>query len=334
MAEWISGPRQITGESPVRKYWMLIIDTPCAETGFTRPPVPVTCEPVVPIISGTFGPVISASSSPTRAPSRARLTARLTATVVLPTPPFPDATAMVFRTPGMRSAAGPPKERFTLLAQSTRTVVAPSEASPSTMSDSIFAFSGQAGVVSSTVRSTVLPAISIDLIMPRLTRSRPISGSLTRPRAAMMFSLVNWSDMRRSGSYCVDWMGCPEGSRAGFRVDATFVETNDTAGADRGSPQSVPQRCLKLCGGCAGGGAQVRAGEPIVFGREEGIAHLGAPVAERTIRTGLRHVLTDGCQFQRGELTELHGQCVIVVRRTIAGRRRRTDGRDPRRRHH
>jgi nicotinate-nucleotide adenylyltransferase len=28
---------------------------------------------------------------------------------------------MVFRTPGMRSAAGPPKVRFTLLAQSTRT---------------------------------------------------------------------------------------------------------------------------------------------------------------------------------------------------------------------
>ena len=172
---------------------MLIICTPCAVTGFTRDPTPVTCDPLVPIISGTLGPVMSASRRPTRAPSRARLTARLTATVVLPTPPFPDATAMVFFTPGIRSAAGPPKERLTLLAQSTFTVVAPSAARPSTMSDSIFAFSGQAGVVSSTVRSTVDPVISIDLTMPRLTRSFPISGSLTCDRAAMMFSSVSWS---------------------------------------------------------------------------------------------------------------------------------------------
>ena len=59
------------------------------------------------------------------------------------------------------------------------------------MSDSILAFSGQAGVVSSTVRSTAVPLISIPLIMPRLTRSRPISGSLTWPRTAMMLSLVS-----------------------------------------------------------------------------------------------------------------------------------------------
>ncbi len=195
MAEWMSGPRQITGASPVRKYWMLIIFTPWLVTGLTRPEAPVTCAPTVPIISGTFGPVMSASSRPTRAPSRARLTARLTATVVLPTPPLPDATAIVFLTPGMRSAAGPPNERFTLLAQSTRTAVAPSASSPSTMSDSILAFSGQAGVVSSTVRSTVLPLMSICLTIPRLTRSRPISGSLTCARAAMMFSSVSRSAM-------------------------------------------------------------------------------------------------------------------------------------------
>ena len=176
---------------------MLIIFTPCATTGLTRPPAPVTCEPEVPIMSGTFGPVISASRSPTRAPSRARLTARLTAMVVFPTPPLPDATAIVFLTPGIRSAAGPPNERLTLLAQSTRTVVAPKAARPSTISDSILALSGQAGVVSSTVRSTTLPVISIDLTIPRLTRSRPISGSLTCPRTAMIFSSVSWSDMLR-----------------------------------------------------------------------------------------------------------------------------------------
>ena len=48
MAEWISGPRQMTGAPPVRKYSMLIICTPCAVTGLTRDPTPVTCDPLVP----------------------------------------------------------------------------------------------------------------------------------------------------------------------------------------------------------------------------------------------------------------------------------------------
>ena len=47
-----------------------------------------------------FGPVMSASSRPTDAPAWASATARLTLTVLLPTPPLPDATAMMFLTPG------------------------------------------------------------------------------------------------------------------------------------------------------------------------------------------------------------------------------------------
>ena len=47
-----------------------------------------------------FGPVMSASSRPTAAPARASATARLTLTVLLPTPPLPDATAITFLTPG------------------------------------------------------------------------------------------------------------------------------------------------------------------------------------------------------------------------------------------
>jgi hypothetical protein len=43
---------------------------------------------------------MSASSKPTDAPSAASASARLTATVDLPTPPFPDATEMMLRTPG------------------------------------------------------------------------------------------------------------------------------------------------------------------------------------------------------------------------------------------
>ena len=131
-------------------------------------------------MSGTLGPVMSASSRPTLAPSRARLTARLTATVVLPTPPLPEATAIVFLHSRDQSAAGPPNDALHVARPVDPDGLGAQRGEASTMSDSIFAFSGQAGVVSSTVRSTTLPSISIDLTMPRLTRSRPISGSLTR----------------------------------------------------------------------------------------------------------------------------------------------------------
>ena len=47
----------------------------------------------MPSIRGTSGPCRSASSSPTRRPRRTSSRARLTATLVLPTPPFPLATA-------------------------------------------------------------------------------------------------------------------------------------------------------------------------------------------------------------------------------------------------
>ena len=43
---------------------------------------------------------MSASSSPTLAPSAARASARFTAVVLLPTPPLPEATAMMLRTFG------------------------------------------------------------------------------------------------------------------------------------------------------------------------------------------------------------------------------------------
>ena len=44
---------------------------------------------------------MSASSIPTLAPSAASARARLTAVVDLPTPPLPEATAMMFFTPGI-----------------------------------------------------------------------------------------------------------------------------------------------------------------------------------------------------------------------------------------
>ncbi len=44
---------------------------------------------------------MSASSMPTLAPSAASASARLTAVVLLPTPPLPEATAMMFLMPGI-----------------------------------------------------------------------------------------------------------------------------------------------------------------------------------------------------------------------------------------
>jgi hypothetical protein len=43
---------------------------------------------------------MSASSTPTDAPSAASASARFTAVVLLPTPPLPEATAMMFLIPG------------------------------------------------------------------------------------------------------------------------------------------------------------------------------------------------------------------------------------------
>src|ERR1700687_1861577 len=58
---------------------------------------------LMPIISGTFGPYTSASIRPALYPNEASPTARLTDTVVFPTPPFPEPTAIRFLTPGIGS---------------------------------------------------------------------------------------------------------------------------------------------------------------------------------------------------------------------------------------
>src|SRR5258708_17612998 len=51
-------------------------------------------------IRGTLGPYTSASSRPTLCPSLDKTIARLTASVVFPTPPLPEPTAMIAPTPG------------------------------------------------------------------------------------------------------------------------------------------------------------------------------------------------------------------------------------------
>src|ERR1700686_1679796 len=123
---------------------------------------------------------MSASRRPTSAPLLRNAAARLTATVDLPTPPLPDATAMVCLTPGRiseglgRMNAGRP-----LAVMWTSTPVTPGiSPTRSCACDLKRSRTGQAGVVSSKVKLTLPCGLtSSSLIMPRLTTSRPRSGS-------------------------------------------------------------------------------------------------------------------------------------------------------------
>src|SRR5437879_6442497 len=85
---------------------MEIIFSPCDCTGMMcLSAVAAGCS-VAPSMIGTFGPYTSASSKPTLLPSFAKASARFTATVVLPTPPLPLATATRFFTPGIGWRSG------------------------------------------------------------------------------------------------------------------------------------------------------------------------------------------------------------------------------------
>src|ERR1700694_661752 len=123
---------------------------------------------------------MSASRRPTSAPALRSAAARLTATVDLPTPPLPDATAIVCFTPGRISDGfGRMKAGRTLAVMRTSTPVTPGMSpTRSCACDLKRSRTGQAGVVSSKVKLTLPCGLtSSSLIMPRLTTSRPRSGS-------------------------------------------------------------------------------------------------------------------------------------------------------------
>src|SRR6266849_1199336 len=123
---------------------------------------------------------MSASSSPTFAPLMPRAQARFMATVDLPTPPFPDATAITCLTPGSTwFGCRPLKADRTLAVIFRSTAVTPGR-SPTSLVAMVWKRSrtGQAGVVSSNVKLTRPSApMARSLIIPRLTTSRPRSGS-------------------------------------------------------------------------------------------------------------------------------------------------------------
>ncbi len=140
--------------------------------------------PFNPIITGSEGPWISASMMPTRAFCLASESARFTVTVDLPTPPLPEATAMMFLTPGSRFRS--PRIVVTRLVKliCTDMSVPKSSSSAARQSASSFSFIGHAGVVRTIVKLMEVPSIKMSSTIFRVTRSFRKSGSSTLLRAS------------------------------------------------------------------------------------------------------------------------------------------------------
>ena len=143
-----------------------------------------------PNIVGRFGPVMSASTNPTRAPALASATAMFEATVDLPTPPLLEATAMMFLTPSMGFWPSFGEDARTLAPHSMATVSMPIGRSARSTSCWMVSLSGQAGVVSSMLMRTAAPSRATSLTIPRRTMEACSSGSLTVLSAAMTASWV------------------------------------------------------------------------------------------------------------------------------------------------
>jgi hypothetical protein len=111
--------------------------------------------------------------------------------VDLPTPPLPLTTAIIFLTFGRMVFASvllvvvlAVKFTWTTASLLTRSFTALTQAFL------IISFMGQAGVVSTTVKETLLPSTTISLTIFNVTRSFPRSGSCTLLNASSTFSVV------------------------------------------------------------------------------------------------------------------------------------------------
>src|SRR3989441_482392 len=165
---------------------------------------------------------MSASSRPTSAPALRSAAAMLTATVDLPTPPLPDAIAIVCLTPGRISDGfGRMNAGLTLAVMRTSTPETPGM-SPTRSWAWVLKRSrtGHAGVVSSNVKLT-LPCgrTSSSLIMPRLTTSRPRSGSWMWARTSSTCWVVGLTAWMLPGSGSEHDVGpmAPRASAASLR---------------------------------------------------------------------------------------------------------------------
>jgi hypothetical protein len=109
---------------------------------------------------------------------------------LFPTPPFPDATAIVFLTPGSTSDDAAPKSRPRVFAVIvTSTSLTPSRArTRSRAARSNSALTGQAGVVSSIEKETFPLSIRSCLMKPSSTMFLLKSGSMigrSAPRTSL-----------------------------------------------------------------------------------------------------------------------------------------------------
>ncbi|OQB36309.1 MAG: hypothetical protein BWY06_02857 [Candidatus Latescibacteria bacterium ADurb.Bin168] len=143
---------------------------------------------------------MSASSNPTRAPSIANAAAMFAETVLLPTPPFPEATAIAFFTVGNMSCSTisptffPEAGRALRGVSAVRSIVTSltpgMRMTAALQSSCILPFSGQAIVVSANVNLTAPSDTAMLRIIPSEMRSRWSSGSFTLLRASTTISLV------------------------------------------------------------------------------------------------------------------------------------------------
>src|SRR6516225_1905111 len=135
---------------------------------------------------------MSPSRRPTRAPVCASAMARFAATVLFPTPPLPEPTAITGPTPwsAFRSADGSRGFRTRLVVRMFTSVTPGTPVTARRQSSSICALSGHADVVSTSVNATRPPSTETSSIIPSVTRSRWRSGSFTVPSAASTASGV------------------------------------------------------------------------------------------------------------------------------------------------
>jgi hypothetical protein len=145
-------------------------------------------------ILGIEGPKISASIKPTRAPVFATETARLAAIVDFPTPPFPDAMAIIFFTLLIEAFCF---KGDTLGATSATTITSTATSSPNFCWITfvavflIDAANGSFALVSLRVNDTLPPSTLRPCTIPMLTISFPVSGCNTFTSASLTESTDN-----------------------------------------------------------------------------------------------------------------------------------------------
>jgi hypothetical protein len=156
---------------------------------------------------GTLKPHTSASSTPTLWPSAASATARFTVTLDFPTPPLPEATAMmavcggnaILGFAGAPGAEGAPRSWLTSVSRcscdmgvsSTSTRETPSSGFTAAVTSCVMrSFSGQPSMVIRTCTRTTSPSTWMSFSMPMSSIGRPISGSMTLRSASRTCSCV------------------------------------------------------------------------------------------------------------------------------------------------